>query len=135
MRPTRKRILIADCHEDVLIVLEKMFEDGGFDTTTVWTAKEALELVDLHAFDLVLINDYLPDAECEEVLRALRRRREQTPCIVMQPSVPEIVDFVRFEGLGAINVLCKRPYGQIVEHVNESLICDRKNIVVALNAN
>ena len=61
MNPSRKKILVADCHEDVLIILERLLEDAGFDTTTVWTAKEALTLLDSHAFDLVLVNKYLPD--------------------------------------------------------------------------
>lgn len=131
MKASRKRILIADCHEDVLIVLEKLLEDAGFDTTTVWTAKEALKLADSHLFDLVLVNKYLPDAECEDLLRALRKRGVQAPCIVMQPSAPEIVDFTRFEALGAKDVVCKHCFRQIVEIVRECLLCDRKPILAA----
>jgi DNA-binding NtrC family response regulator len=131
MKTTRQRILIADCHEDVLIILERLLEDAGFDTTTVWTAKEALKLADSHAFDLILINEYLPDAECEDVLKALQKRGEQTPCIVMQPSAPEIVDFTRFEALGAKGIVCKHCFRQIVEIVRECLLCDRKPIPAA----
>jgi CheY-like chemotaxis protein len=131
MNPSRKKILVADCHEDVLIILERLLEDAGFDTTTVWTAKEALKLLDSHAFNLVLVNEYLPDAECEEVLTALRKRGVQTPCIVMQPSAPEIIDFTRFEALGAKDIVCKRCFGRIVEVVRECLLCDRKPILAA----
>ena len=131
MKPTRKRILVADCHEDVLIILERLLEDAGFDTTTVWTAKEALNLADSHAFDLILINEYLPDAECEDVLRVLQKRDEQTPCIVMQPSAPEIVDFTRFGALGAKDIVCNHCSRQIVEIVRECLLCDRKPIPAA----
>jgi CheY-like chemotaxis protein len=131
MKTTRQRILIADCHEDVLIILERLLEDAGFDTTTVWTAKEALKLADSHAFDLILINEYLPDAECEDVLKVLQKRGEQTPCIVMQPSAPEIVDFTRFEALGAKGIVCKHCFRQIVEIVRECLLCDRKPIPAA----
>ncbi len=46
MKTSRKKVLVADCHEEVLIALEKMLEDAGFDTTTVWTARDALKLVD-----------------------------------------------------------------------------------------
>jgi CheY-like chemotaxis protein len=128
MKPSRKRILVADCHEDVLITLERLLEDAGFDTTTVWTAKEALRLTESHAFDLVLVNAYLPDAECEDVLRALQKRGKQTPCIVMQPSAPEVVDFTRFAALGAKYVVCKHCFWQIVEIVRKCLLCDRKLI-------
>jgi two-component system, OmpR family, response regulator BaeR len=131
MKRTRKRVLVADCHEDILIILERFLEDAGFDTTTVWTAKEALKLADSHAFDLILINEYLPDAECEDVLRALQKKGEQTPCIVMQSSAPEIVDFTRFEALGAKDIVCKHCFRQIVEIVRECLLCDRKPIPAA----
>jgi DNA-binding response OmpR family regulator len=131
MRPARRRILIVDCHEDVLITLERFLEDEGFDTTTVWTAKEAQKVVDSHAFDLVLVNEYLPGAECEEVLKALQKRGEQTPCIVMQQSVPEIADFARFEALGAKEIVCTRCFRQIVEIVRERLLCDRKRLPAA----
>ena len=130
MKPSRKRILVADCHEDVLIVLERLLEDAGFDTTTVWSAKEALKLAELHAFDLVLLNDYLPDAECGAVLSALRRRGEQTPCILMQSSPPEIADFTQFKALGAKDVVCKQSLRHIVEIVRSRLLCDR-NLVPA----
>ena len=100
--------MIAGCHEDVLIILEKLLEDAGFDTTIVWTAKEALELADAHVFNLVVDNKYLPDSECDGVLRALRKRRVLAPCNVMQPSAPEIVRFTRFEALGARNVVGRR---------------------------
>src|SRR5215467_6629367 len=100
MKQMRKRILLTDCHEDVLIALEKLLEDAGFETITAWTAKEALKVIDSTTFDLALINEYLPDAECERVLKALQKRGERTLCIVMQPRAPEIVDVARFEALG-----------------------------------
>jgi DNA-binding response OmpR family regulator len=130
-RTQRKKILVADCHEDVLIVLEKLLEDAGFDATTVWTAKEALRLVDSHAFDLVLVNEYLPDARCEELLKELHRRGEPVICIVMQPGAPERTDFTGLEALGARDVVCKYAYRQIIETVSECLACDKKALPAA----
>jgi CheY-like chemotaxis protein len=131
MKPARKRILIVDCHEDVLIILERLLEDAGFDTTTVWTAKEALKLFDSRAFDLVLVNEYLPDAECEEVLKTLQQREERTPCIVMQSSAPEVVDFTRLEAVGAQDIVRKHCFRQIVEIVRVRLGCDGKRLPAA----
>jgi putative sigma-54 modulation protein len=131
MKGPRKRILVADCHEEVLITLEKMLEDAGFDTTAVWTAREAMKLLESRAFDLVLINEYLPDAECEEILKALHQRATQIPCIVMQPSAPEITDFSAIEALGAREVVCKYAYRHIVEVVSECLVCGKKTALVA----
>jgi len=124
MKTSRKRILIADCHEDVLIILERLLEDAGFDTTTAWSAKEALKLAESHAFDLVLLNNHLPDAECETVLSALQSRGDQTPCILMQSSALEIADFTQLRALGARDVVCKRSLPRIVEIVRGRLRCD-----------
>jgi DNA-binding response OmpR family regulator len=131
MKTMRKRVLVADCHEEVLIILEKMLEDAGFDTTTVWTAQEALQLVGSQVFDLVLINEYLPDAECEDLLRAFRKRGTQLPCIVMQPSAPEMTDIRGLRDLGAREVVCKRAYQQVVEAVSRCLGCNKPASLVA----
>jgi DNA-binding response OmpR family regulator len=131
MKPKRKRILLADCHEDVLIALEKLLEDAGFDTTTAWTAKEALTLADCSAFDLVLVSEYLPDDKCEEVLKALQQGGKQTVCIVMHPCVPEFMDFVRFESFGARDIVSKRPYVRIVELLRDHFARDRNEILAA----
>lgn len=131
MKTPRKKVLVADCHEEVLIALEKMLEDAGFDTTTVWTAREALRLVESEAFDLVLVNEYLPDAECEDLLKLLHKRGAQIPCIVMQPSAPEITDFRALQALGARDIVCKYAHQQIVEVVSKCLACDRDARLVA----
>ena len=131
MKTLRKKILVADCHEEVLIALEKMLEDAGFDTTTVWTANDALKRLDSEVFDLVLVNEYLPDSDCEDLLKALRKRGAQMPCVVMQPSAPETTDFSRFQVLGARDIVCKHAYRQVVEIVSECLVCDKKVLAVA----
>lgn len=121
MKTPRKRVLVADCHEEVLIVLEKLLEDAGFDTTTVWTAQEVLNLVESQVFDIVLVNEYLPDAECEELLKKLHENGTHLPCIVMQPSAPEITDVRILRELGAQEIVCKRAYRQVVDAVSKCL--------------
>ncbi len=131
MRTARKRVLVADCHEEVLIVLERTLEEAGFDTTTVWTAQEALKLAKAELFDLVLVNEYLPDAECEDLLKELRNKGAQLPCIVMQPSAPEISDVRSLHMAGASEVVCKRPYQQVVDAVNRCLAREKVTELVA----
>jgi len=121
MKTSRKKVLVADCHEDVLIVLEKLLEDAGFDTRTVWTARDALKLMESQVFDLVVVNEYLPDAECEDFLETLRERGVQVPCIVMQPSAPEITDKKALQARGAREIVCKHAYQKILETVSKCL--------------
>ena len=131
MKAQRKKVLVADCHEDVLIVLEKLLEDAGFDTTTAWSATDALKLLDSNDFDLVLINKYLPEARCEELLKELDKRGESMPRIVMLPERPAMNDFTRLEALGAGDVVCKYAYRQVVESVRKCLVRGRKPLSAA----
>ena len=85
----KKRILIADCYVEVLLALVRMLEDAGFDTTTAWTGREALGLIQSHPFDLVLGSKNLRDTDCEDILKTLQQTGASTPCIVTQPSAPE----------------------------------------------
>lgn len=130
MRTVRKKVLVADCHEEVLIILEKLLEDAGFDTTTVWTAQQVLNLAESKVFDVMVINEYLPDAECEELLKKLQSKGTELPCIVMQPSAPEITEVGILRRLGAREIVCKRAYQQIVDAVSRCL-SDRPTRLVA----
>lgn len=117
----KKRILIADCYVEVLLALEGMLEDAGFDTTTAWTGREALGLIQSQTFDLVLVSKYLPDTECEDILKTLQQTRANIPCIVMQPSTPESAELDALRAMGACDVVCKYAYYQIVQLVADWL--------------
>jgi len=115
MNAQRKKILIADCHEEILITLQKLLEDAGFDTTTVWTARDFVGSLHSGAFDLVLINEYLPDARCEELLHKLDE--QQLPCIFLQPRASTFSQFTAQGELVERDVVCKYDYPEIVERV------------------
>ena len=132
MRSTfRKRILVADCHHDSLILLEKILEDAEFDTTTVWTADEALTLLDTRAFDLLLVNEYLPDADCDDLLQVLTKKGTRLPCIIMQPSAPCIAVFPRLKAFGVLAVVNKRAYPEILAAVRKCLGHEESDVRVA----
>jgi DNA-binding response OmpR family regulator len=113
----RVRVLIADCHEDSLMGIEHLLENEGFDTTTAWTGKDAFRILDGYAFDLIILNEYLPDGNAETLLRAVRRRGVGTPCLIMQPSAPPMLDAACFRGLGVVDVVCKHSFGDLVGRV------------------
>lgn len=118
MNAQRKKILIADCHEEILITMQRLLEDAGFDTTTVWTAKDFVHSLHSAAFDLVLINEYLPDARCEELLHKLDE--QQLPYIFLQPRASTSSQFTAHGALAERDVVCKYEYTEIVE-----LVCRR----------
>jgi DNA-binding response OmpR family regulator len=121
MKTARKKVLVADCDEEVLIALERMLEDAGFDTTTVWTGRDVLRLLQRQSFDLILVGECLPDTECKEILQALRQTGAPTPCIVLQPRTAAMPAWDAFRHLGACEMLCKREFPQVVRVVTRWL--------------
>jgi DNA-binding response OmpR family regulator len=78
------RILIADPDERVLIDLERVLQDAGFDTTTAWSSKQMQDLIGERRFDLLLVADHPPEINCETILRQTRQGGWGTPVIVLE---------------------------------------------------
>jgi two-component system response regulator VicR len=99
----RKRVLIVDDEERNLMKLENLLENRGYDTVTAWGGKEALKHLRSTDFDLVLLDDFLPDIASEEILKAIRR-------LPIRPLV------ILLEGLvsSAVRALSLSPWRQIV---------------------
>jgi DNA-binding response OmpR family regulator len=112
---------VIDGHEDVLIELERLLEDEGFDTVTTWSARDGLAILDKVRFDLVLVNEYLPDLDAEDFLQKLVQRRIPDPCMVMQPSAPQITETRKFHNGGAVDVVCKRAHQDLLAAVRKFL--------------
>ena len=68
-QPAAPRILIVDDDENVLIRLEAILEDLGCHTETFWNGRDALEALSRQSFDLILVDDYLPDLDFREIIR------------------------------------------------------------------
>jgi len=115
MKARRLKVLIIDCHEDVVIPFEHLLEDEGYDTTTACTGQDALKALQDQVFDSVLVNEYLPDMDAELFISELRRRGGNAPCIVMQPSATQITDIDRFLAAGAVAVVCKWSQTKVLE--------------------
>lgn len=113
----RKRILIVDNDEKVLIALERALEQEGYDTHTAWDLPEGLEAIADASFDLLLVGDHPPELNCERVLKVLGRERLRVPVIVMHSRArhPFAEAFVKH--LGAAGVVCKWNEQEIVEAV------------------
>ena len=85
LQSKRKTVLIVDDDKRVLIALEAWLEDSGYDTTTAWSGHQALEALRPRAFDIVLVDEYLPDLDSGEILKRLQDLR--TPAIVLRSRI------------------------------------------------
>lgn len=101
-----KSILIVDDDEHVLMALEALFESEGYVTTTAWSGHEALDLLRSRSFDLVLVDDYLPDLNSADILGQIQSMEIQPLVIIMQAK-PTPGALRRFVALGACDVVGK----------------------------
>ncbi len=116
---TRKRILIVDLDEFVLIELEKALEDAGFDTTTTWELHEARELLRSRRFDLLLVGDHPPELPAGDLLKDIREGQSVTRCMVLQSAAP--ARHSDFQSLGAVAVVSRHRHDEIVRLIKNQL--------------
>jgi len=101
-------ILIVD---DILAnrrILARRFERHGFQITEADCGVRALELIDQHSFDLVLLDVMMPDIDGLEVLKRIRQRHSSVSLpVIMVTAKSESADVVEALTAGANDYLTK----------------------------
>ena len=102
----KQRILIVDDDEHLLMALQTLLEQDGYDTSTAWSGQEALDKLRSSKFDLVLLDEALPDVPSSDILRRIRGMQVQPWVIVMQANASPWAHTLYGE-LGASDVIGK----------------------------
>lgn len=118
---TQMNILIADNDENVLIALERVFEDEGYATTTVVSHEEVTSLMSEVEFDLVVLDDHLSDADSVKVLTQFRCTGLRPLVIVTFNRYPTPDQRVRLRDLGASALIRKTAHAEMVDIVRDLL--------------
>lgn len=79
---TPVRVLAVDDDDDIQALL-KVALRAGFVVTSAMDGEEALDWMARGDFDVILLDMNLPDMTGYDVLSAARRRRVETPCILL----------------------------------------------------
>jgi CheY-like chemotaxis protein len=116
-RPSKKKVLVVDNDDMVLSAFQGNLEDAGFETRTTWSGHEALALLQSNEFDVLLVDDYLPDLHSTDFLERLGRQTFQPWVVVMKGCAPTPTDLRRYRALGACTVVNKRDAVQVVQAV------------------
>ncbi len=69
----KRRVLILDFDEDLLMMLERTLEDSGFSATTTWNESEGRTLMQKNCFDFLLIGNRPPALNAQDFISDLRR--------------------------------------------------------------
>jgi CheY-like chemotaxis protein len=102
-RGGHNRVLLVVNDDCVLRSLEDLIRGEGFDLRATWSGREALALIQSQPFDLVLVDDHLPDIYYGEFLRLAARHHHSL--VVMQSGQPLSGSLRRHRALGAAGVV------------------------------
>ena len=101
-------VLIVDDETEIRTSLGSILEEEGYVVTTAATAAEALTLVADAAYDVVLLDIWLPDRDGLDVLGEIRRiQSDSLPEVVIISGHGTIESAVRATKLGAYDFLEK----------------------------
>jgi DNA-binding response OmpR family regulator len=114
---SRKRLLIVDNDERVLIELERILEEQGYETATAWEIPRDIKTLASSRFDLLLIGDHPPDINCERVLKLLASCPNEMPVVVLQSAARHPFSEAYLRRLGAARVVCKWNRAEVKEAV------------------
>jgi CheY-like chemotaxis protein len=113
MTENKKRVLIVDNNENVLGTLQRVLENTGFDTRTTWSGFEALDLLKTEDFQVLLVDDYLPDLHSSDFLSRVASLPIQPWVVVMQSSTPTNRNVHHYASLGAVTVVRKLQLSEV----------------------
>ena len=69
----KKKVLIVDDEEDILVSVAMLIKDMGYEAKTVNSGKKSLEMLKKQKFDLVLLDILMPGISGREVLEKIRK--------------------------------------------------------------
>jgi CheY-like chemotaxis protein len=129
---SKVNVLIVDNNDQVLWNFQQLLENTGFNTTATWSGHEALELLRSGVFDVLLVDDYLPDLHSHDFLEQVNRLAIQPSIVVMHSDTAKPEDLRLYESLGVAQLVDKRnPVGvcQAVSfcHAQQPLATKRVN--------
>src|SRR5258708_8868777 len=80
----RHKILLADDNDDILAAFQEGLESHGFDVVPAATVNEALRLISIENFDVLLSDLHMPDA-CDgfTVVNAVRHTHPNPVTLVL----------------------------------------------------
>jgi DNA-binding response OmpR family regulator len=130
MTPTHKVLLVED---DPLIArtLSMSLRYEGFELTVAPTAAQAEQALAAGGFDLVMFDVGLPDGNGIDLCRALRKRDESIPILIISARTDEATAVAGIEG-GADDYI-RKPYGlhELTARMNRLVARRRKERDVA----
>lgn len=94
-----KRVLIVDNNDEESRALGVMLQRAGYDSISTWSGLEALELLKVGKYDILLVSSYLPDFYVGDFFERLSHMPRQPCSIVMQEGHTHAATLLRVKSL------------------------------------
>ena len=123
--PESTRILVADDHASVRMVIVAHLESVGYTVVEAEDGQEAVDVFrnDPDGFDCVLLDHNMPKMDGEEVLVELQKIRSDVR-VVLNSGFTEDEMLARFKGAGLAGVLHKpAPRNVLLDKIEKVLVC------------
>lgn len=106
--PTRPTVLVVDDNDLNREVLARFFDMRGYAVIGAEDGRQALEIVETHAIDLVLLDWMMPEMSGLDVLKEMRQRRSPSELpVIMVTAKDQTEDVVAALKIGANDYIVK----------------------------
>ncbi len=100
-----KRILVADDDADIVALVSRIIQLMGYEALTARDGEEALQLIQAHKPDLVILDVMMPKKDGWEVLQAIRAKSDVP--VTMLTALGSADDHVKGFSYGADDYIAK----------------------------
>lgn len=123
------KVLVVDDEKSIVTLLTVNINKAGFDTDVAYDGIEAIEKVEKHAYDLIVLDIMLPNMNGMEVCTYLRKNQIETPILMLTARSDEHEKIQGLE-LGADDYITK-PFSpkEIVARIKAILRRTNRSIV------
>lgn len=99
------RALVIQDDDGTARILAKAFAALGFDVVEVPLGEEGVELAQVYQFEMLCVDDSLPDLSGFDILRRIRRFDSVTPAIFVSSAAHDVDIAARARASGAQGLL------------------------------